>query len=179
MQYGHNAPIRYRLWKISQCTNPAPASVPTARPTQYHRGSGTFVTASTPLTATTVNATIPSSGLGKPSTDACGVAITGPQDSTGLRLHDGTYAESLSSRIFSTVSVTEATSPISPPISTTQAAGGAGFPPRTGGAGDSTAGAAMATTPWPSVRPSPARRRRSPGSSPPAPRGSTGGSPRR
>ena len=42
MQYGHNAPMRYRLWKISQCTNTAPSRVPTAKPTQYHCGQRHF-----------------------------------------------------------------------------------------------------------------------------------------
>ena len=61
-----------------------------ARPAQYHRGSRTLATASTPVTTTTVNDTMPISGLGKPNADACGVIITEPQDSTGLMLHDGT-----------------------------------------------------------------------------------------
>ena len=64
--------------------------MPIASPTQYHRGSATLATASTPVTTTTVNATMPISGLGKPNADACGVTITEPQDSTGLMLHDGT-----------------------------------------------------------------------------------------
>ena len=54
MQYGHNAPMRYRLWKISQCTNTAPIRIPTVRPIQYHWGNDTFATASTPVTTTTV-----------------------------------------------------------------------------------------------------------------------------
>src|ERR1700758_98627 len=91
MQYGHSAPIRYRLWKISQCTNPVPASIPAVNPTQYHRGSGTFATAKTPVTVTTLNPAIPMSELGNPSTDACGVAITEPHDTIGLMLHVGTY----------------------------------------------------------------------------------------
>ncbi len=33
---------------------------------------------------------MPMSGFGKPNTEACGVIITDPQDSTGLMLHDGT-----------------------------------------------------------------------------------------
>ena len=33
---------------------------------------------------------MPSSGLGKPSTDACGVTITEPHERIGLKLHDGT-----------------------------------------------------------------------------------------
>ncbi|CNK00134.1 Uncharacterised protein [Mycobacterium tuberculosis] len=33
---------------------------------------------------------MPSSGLGKPNSDACGVAITEPQDTIGLMLQDGT-----------------------------------------------------------------------------------------
>src|ERR1700722_6014619 len=117
MQYGHNAPMRYRLWWISQCTNPAPASVPSVIPTQYHRGSATLVTANTPVTVTTANAPIPISELGKPSADACGVVITEPHDTIGLRLHDGTYAGSSRSSIFSTVSVAEAINPITPAIS--------------------------------------------------------------
>src|SRR5246127_4767593 len=80
MQYGHNAPIRYRLWKISQCTNAAPIRTPTANPAQYHCGKGTFATASTPVTVTTVKPTRPSSGLGNPRIDACGVTITEPHD---------------------------------------------------------------------------------------------------
>ena len=46
--------------------------------------------ASTPVTTTTVKATMPISGLGKPNAEACGVTITDPQDSTGLMLQDGT-----------------------------------------------------------------------------------------
>src|ERR1700722_14163052 len=102
---------------MSQCTKPAPASVPSVIPTQYHRGSDTFVTANTPVTVTTANAPIPISELGKPSTDACGVVITEPHDTIGLRLHDGTYAGSSRSSIFSTVSVAEAINPITPAIS--------------------------------------------------------------
>ena len=63
---------------------------PTVIPTQYHRGSGTFATASTPVTTTTVNAAMPISGFGKPSADACGVVITEPHDTIGLMLQDGT-----------------------------------------------------------------------------------------
>src|SRR6202012_2665346 len=65
MQYGHTAPIRYRLWKISQCTNTAPATTPTHNPIQYHCGRTTLTTASTPVTSTTVKPMMPSSGLGK------------------------------------------------------------------------------------------------------------------
>src|ERR1700677_2184152 len=86
-------------------------------PTQYHRGSGTFVTANTPVTVATANAPIPINELGKPSADACGVVITEPHDTIGLRLHDGTYAGSSRSSIFSTVSVAEAINPITPAIS--------------------------------------------------------------
>src|SRR5258708_19745197 len=86
-------------------------------PTQYHRGSGTFVTANTPVTVTTANAPIPINELGKPSTDACGVVITEPHDTIGLRMHDGTYAGLSRSSIFSTVSVAEAINPITPAIS--------------------------------------------------------------
>ncbi len=89
-----------------------------ANPTQYHRGNGTFVTANTPVTVTTVNAAIPISELGKPSTEACGVVITEPHDTIGLMLHDGTYDGLSRSSIFSTVSVAEAISPITPAIST-------------------------------------------------------------
>ena len=42
MQYGHSAPMRYRLWKISQCTKPAPTRVPASNPIQYHWGKGNF-----------------------------------------------------------------------------------------------------------------------------------------
>src|SRR5947199_5040403 len=86
MQYGHKAPMRYRLWKISQCTNAKPISTPTVSAAQYHWGSETFATARTPVTTTTGKPTSPSSGLGNPSSDACGVIITEPQDSTGLML---------------------------------------------------------------------------------------------
>ena len=64
--------------------------MPVARPAQYHRGSRTLASASTPVTTTTVNETMPISGLGKPNADACGVTITEPHDSTGLMLQDGT-----------------------------------------------------------------------------------------
>src|SRR5580692_6311129 len=73
-------------------------------PTQYHCGSGTFVTASTPVTVTTANAPMPISELGKPSADACGVVITEPHDTIGLRLHDGTYDGLSRISIFSAVS---------------------------------------------------------------------------
>src|SRR5581483_1068508 len=117
--------MRYRLWNISQCTNPAPANVAAASALQYHCGKGTLVTASTPVTTTTVNAATPISGLGKPSTDACGVAITDPHDTTGLRLHDGTYDGLVQILIFSTVSVTEATNPMTPAMCTHHALGNA------------------------------------------------------
>ena len=42
------------------------------------------------MTRTTAKDTIPMSGLGKPNSDACGVIITEPQDSTGLILQVGT-----------------------------------------------------------------------------------------
>src|ERR1700756_4458232 len=103
MQYGHNAPMRYRLWKISQCTNTAPIRTPTVSPTQYHWGNCTFATASTPVTITTVKPTRPSSGLGNPRIDACGVTITEPHDTMGLMLHDGTYDGLSRILIFSTV----------------------------------------------------------------------------
>ena len=91
MQYGHSAPMRYRLWKISQWMNTTPSSgadrqtrpVPPRQPRL-------LASASTPVTTTTVNATMPISGLGKPNADACGVTITEPHDSTGLMLQDGT-----------------------------------------------------------------------------------------
>src|SRR5262245_16354083 len=87
MQYGHNAPIRYRLWKISQCTNAVPSSTPTVSPAQYHWGRDTLDTTRTPVTMTTVKPTRPSSGFGNPRTDACGVTITDPHDTIGLMLH--------------------------------------------------------------------------------------------
>src|SRR5689334_15212707 len=121
MQYGHSAPMRYRLWKINQCTNTAPTTSPTVSPTQYHCGKATFAHASRPVTTTTVKASSPSSGLGKPSSDACGVIITEPQDKIGLMLHDGTYDGFSRMSIFSTVSVIDATKPIRPAMSTHQA----------------------------------------------------------
>ena len=75
------------------------------------------------MTTTTVKATRPSSGLGNPSSDACGVIITEPHDRIGLKLHDGTYAGLSRRSIFSTVSVAEATKPITPAISTHHALG--------------------------------------------------------
>ena len=63
---------------------------PVANPAQYHRGSLTLASASTPVTSTTVKDTMPISGLGKPNADACGVTITEPHDSTGLMLQEGT-----------------------------------------------------------------------------------------
>jgi hypothetical protein len=95
-----------------------------AIPTQYHRGSGTFVTANTPVTTTTVNAPMPISEFGKPSADACGVVITEPHDTIGLRLHDGTYDGLSRIAIFSTVNVAEAISPAIPAISTHHALAG-------------------------------------------------------
>src|SRR6516164_1119009 len=118
MQYGHNAPMRYRLWKINQCTNTAPTRIPTVRPYQYHWGRSTFAIAKTPVTTTTVKPSSPSNGLGNARTDACGVTITEPHDTTGLMLHDGTYDGLRRMSIFSTVSVIEATKPITPAIST-------------------------------------------------------------
>jgi hypothetical protein len=82
--------MRYRLWKISQWMNATPSNVPAASPPQYHRGSRTLASASTPVITTMVKDTTPMSGLGKPNAEACGVIITEPQDSTGLMLHDGT-----------------------------------------------------------------------------------------
>ena len=68
---------------------------------------------------------MPSSGLGKPNIDACGVTITEPQARMGLKLHDGTYDGLSRSSIFSTVSVIEANKPIAPAISTHHALGAA------------------------------------------------------
>ena len=79
------------------------------------------------MTITTVKPTRPSSGLGNPRTDACGVTITDPHDTTGLMLHVGTYDGLRSSSIFSTVSVIEAARPITPAMSTHHALG-AGTP---------------------------------------------------
>src|ERR1700744_4120579 len=118
MQYGHNAPMRYRLWKISQWRNPAPISIPAVNPIQYHCGNCTFANASTPVTSTTVKPTIPRSELGKPRTDACGVVMTDPHEMIGLMLQDGTYDGLSSKSIFSTVSVTEAIRPTTPAMST-------------------------------------------------------------
>ena len=66
------------------------------------------------MVTTTVNATMPISGLGNPNTDACGVTMIDPQDSTGFRLHDGTNVGSISSSIFSTVRVKAEARPASP-----------------------------------------------------------------
>src|SRR5690242_20077707 len=96
--------------------NTTPSSVPTARPAQYQRGRLTLASTRTAVTTTTVNATMPISGLGKPNADACGVIITEPQDSTGLMLHDGTYAGLIRISIFSTVSVSAAARPTTPAI---------------------------------------------------------------
>src|SRR6516225_10003799 len=93
------------------------------------------------------------SELGKPNTEACGVAITEPHDTIGLMLHDGTYDWLVRSLIFSTVSMIDAISPITPAISTHQAlAGGTVAACRDGEADSSTgppvcADAAMVTTP--------------------------------
>src|ERR1700730_35001 len=125
MQYGHNAPTRYRLWKISQFTNAQPISTPTVSAAQYHWGRGTFATAKTPVTITTVKPTSPSSGLGNPRIDACGVTITDPQDTIGLMLHDGTYDGLSRISIFSTVRVSDAARPITPAMSTPHALGAA------------------------------------------------------
>src|SRR5882757_1644691 len=95
-----------------------PSVVPTASPAQYHRGSGTLAMASTPLTTTTENATMPISGFGKPNAAACGVTMTDPHDNTGLMLQDGTYAGFSSSLIFSMVNVNAAASPTTPAMST-------------------------------------------------------------
>src|ERR1700743_2739225 len=89
MQYGHKAPIRYRLWKISQCTNTAPINTPTVNPTQYHWGKATFAAPNTPVTSTTVNPMMPSNELGNPRTEACWVSITEPQDTIGLVVQAG------------------------------------------------------------------------------------------
>lgn len=97
--------------------------MPTANPAQYQRGRRTFATASTPVTTTTLNATMPIIGLGNPNTDACGVTITEPQDSTGLMLHDGTYFGLIRISIFSYVSVSDAARPTTPAISTHTALG--------------------------------------------------------
>src|ERR1700678_4612350 len=118
LQYGHNAPIRYNLWTISQCTTAAPIRIPAVNPSQYHWGRDTFATTSTPVTTTTVKPTMPSSGLGKPSTDACGVTITEPHETMGLMLQDGTYDGLSRILIFSTVSVIEANNPIKAAMST-------------------------------------------------------------
>ena len=64
----------------------------------------------------TANAAIPISGFGKPNADACGVVITEPHDTIGLRLHDGTYDGLSSSSIFSMVRVAEAIRPNAPAI---------------------------------------------------------------
>jgi hypothetical protein len=61
---------------------------------------------------------MPSSGLGKPSADACGVTITEPHETMGLMLQDGTYDGLSRILIFSTVSVIEANNPIKPAMST-------------------------------------------------------------
>src|ERR1700691_3876877 len=90
MQYEHNAPIRYRLWKRPLCTNADAIRIPAVNPSQYHWGRDTFATTSTPVTTTTVKPTMPSSGLGKPSPDACGVTITEPHETMGLMLKAGT-----------------------------------------------------------------------------------------
>src|ERR1700743_2742731 len=92
-------------------------------PIQNHWGKGTFATASTPATTTTVKPAMPSNGLGKPSAEACGVIITEPHDRIGLMLHEGTEAGLPRISIFSTVRVPDETSPITPAISTHHALG--------------------------------------------------------
>ncbi len=77
----------------------------------------TLATVSTPVTVTTANAAIPINEFGKPNADACGVVITDPHATTGLRLHDGTYAGLIRISIFSTVSVAEAIRPSTPATS--------------------------------------------------------------
>src|SRR3984957_19994597 len=57
---------------------------------------------------------MPMSELGKPSADACGVVITEPHDTIGLRLHNGAYAGFSRRSIFSTVSVAEEINSITP-----------------------------------------------------------------
>src|SRR6185312_547501 len=101
-----------------------PTRLPAANPSQYQRGSETPLTASTPVTTMTLNATMPINGFGKPNSDACEVTITDPHDRTGLRLHDGLYVGSVSMLIFSTVRASEAASPSTPAMSTHHALAG-------------------------------------------------------
>src|SRR5690606_11979113 len=90
MQYGHSAPITYKLWTMSQCTNTTPAVTPICRPSQNQRRNEAPANRAAPTAATMAKEAMPSRGLGKPNSSACGVLITDPHDSTGLRLQLGT-----------------------------------------------------------------------------------------
>ena len=82
--------MRYRLWRISQCTNTTPRVVPAWMPHQNHPGSAARVSRTTPMVSRAVNPATPRMGLGNPNAAAWSVFMTDPQDSTGLMLQEGT-----------------------------------------------------------------------------------------
>jgi hypothetical protein len=82
--------MRYRLWKMSQCTNTTPNVVPAWMPHQNHPGRLTRAISTTPTVSRAVKPATPRMGLGNPNAAAWSVFMTDPQESTGLMLHEGT-----------------------------------------------------------------------------------------
>lgn len=70
MQYGHSASMRYRLWKMSQCTKMTPVAVPTYSPIQNQCGRVAPPTSTTPTVTMTANPATPRIGLGNPNASA-------------------------------------------------------------------------------------------------------------
>ncbi len=96
MHHGHSTPIRYTDWKISHATKARPASVPRLKVSRTQRGSSTRARSSTPVKTTSGNAMSPTTGFGKPNTDAWSVDMTVPHDRTGLKSHEMTWPGSIS-----------------------------------------------------------------------------------
>ena len=81
--------MRYKLWKMSQCTNTTPNVVPPGCPTkpprQAHRAISTTPTVSRAVAGDA------QMGLGNPNAAAWSVFRDRPAgESTGLMLHEGT-----------------------------------------------------------------------------------------
>ena len=90
MQYGHNAPIRYRLWKISQWMNTTPSSGPDRQPTQYQCGRANSGDCEYPGDDDDGEGRDADQRVRETEHRRLTVTITEPQDSTGLMLQDGT-----------------------------------------------------------------------------------------
>src|SRR5689334_17993220 len=85
MQNGHRIWMTYRAWDQSQTMKMNPSVTPVCSPIQYQRANLAPAKIAMAVVMITAKATIPMNMLGKPKTELCGVFMTLPQDTHGLR----------------------------------------------------------------------------------------------